>query len=545
MVAPLEILRAGIKDRALVTAETARITHITWPSGNSVNGRWLFDFRAVILSSTWLNAYAEEFWDRYESQLPFQIAGVETAGIPLVAAIVMKGVARGTPVNGFYVRKSRKREGLMKQIEGTVTNEPVILIDDIVNSGRSIGKVLAVLGDAGLRVRDVFAVMRYRDQSTYETLERDGLQIRALFTLEEFGIPLWRGSTELPRNPLERVWKFSADEPSLEYVIPKSAPISDAHRVYIGSDAGIFYALDKKTGAVAWKFRIGGHPFGKGIFSTPAVHGDTVYFGAYDGYVYALDTATGALRWKNGDAEWIGSSPALAPELGLLYIGVEFGFWKKQGGLIAIDMRTGKRRWIDRTAKFTHGSPLYIKNEQLVVVGSNDGIVYAYDAKNGEQKWQFQSGGDVKASLAYDPKRRLVLFGSYDQRLYAVDARSGAAIFSFETGAIIYSSPLVAGDTVYIGSLDKRLYAIDLDTGKARWSHVTNGRIFASPIISGGSLWIGSNDGILYELDPATGATGVMQQFSERIVNAISYDERERLLFVPTVANELYCLKRP
>ena len=103
-----------------------------------------------MLEPKWLDAYAEIFWEKYAHLYPFQVGGLETAGIPLVAAIVMKGVERGTPVNGFFMRKSRKREGLMKIIEGTLTNDPVILVDDLINTGQVFGSKLEILEDIGL-----------------------------------------------------------------------------------------------------------------------------------------------------------------------------------------------------------------------------------------------------------------------------------------------------------------------------------------------------------------------------------------------------------
>src|SRR6185436_914631 len=109
--------------------------------------------------------------------LPFQVGGMETAGIPLVAAIVMKSLERGTPVNGFYIRKSRKRQGLLKYIEGTLTNEPVILVDDLINSGTSVNKQIAILRDAGMKVSEIFVLLAFREDAAYSFLEGLNIQL--------------------------------------------------------------------------------------------------------------------------------------------------------------------------------------------------------------------------------------------------------------------------------------------------------------------------------------------------------------------------------
>lgn len=534
----------AIRARAFVKSSATRRIIRTRSNGGVAEDSWLFDFRAVLLDPVWLNTFAELFWQTYENTGPFQVCGLETTGIPLVAAIVMKGVERGTPVNGFFIRKSRKREGLMKAIEGTLTREPVILVDDLINSGNTIARQAAILGDAGVTIRDAFIVLAFRSNESYDDLLGRGKKIRALYTLADFGLPLLStAASEMPRTVFETVWRFSAPGAAFEHVVPKSAPLLDDTRVYFGADNGNFYALEQATGNIVWTFSIGKHPVGKSILSSPALHNGIVYFGAYDGTVYALDADTGVVRWMYNDADWVGSSPALAVTLGLLFIGLEFGLWKKRGGIIALDLKTGEKRWEDRTSQLTHCSPLYIPEEKMVVIGSNDGAVYAYDASTGERQWVYRTRGEVKSSLAYDTKRKLVIFGSFDTSCYALHARTGTPAFAFQTGASIYSTPLVSGDVVYVASLDKHVYALDLNTGKEKFSFVTSGRIFASPVLVEDSLIIGSNDGKMYALDPDTGALRGFFQCTERIVNKVAYNAQSNLFFVPTVANDLYCIR--
>ncbi len=540
----LEDFKRTISERVFLrSSDNVRITHAG--SGTPRETPWLFDFRAIILEPQWLNAYAEFFWEKYAHCYPFQVGGMETAGIPLVAAIVMKGVERGTPVNGFFIRKSRKREGLMKVIEGTLTDAPVILVDDLINSGGSFLKQILILDDAGKRVSHIFTILAFRSSDAYEPAHTRGIQIDWLFTLNDFGLPL-EGTTPVPtQNTFAIEWRISLPAiPAFEHIVQKSAPVIDDKNIYIGSDSGTFFAIRQDDGTIAWAFDVEKHPKGKGIFSSPALHDGVVYFGAYDGNVYALSASTGALIWKYSDADWIGSSPALDVETNTLFIGLEFGLWKKRGGIAAVDMRTGKTKWTARHPSLTHASPLYIKKESMVVIGSNDGFMYAYDANTGREKWRYQSGADIKTRAVYDSKRRIVLVPSMDSKLYALSVKDGAPLWAFQCGAGIYSNPLINGDVVYIASLDKSIYAIDVETGREKAEFATGGRIFASPILADKSLWIGSNDGKLYELDPATLQLRGDFQASERIINAIAHNPSTKRFFVPTVANELYCLKR-
>ena len=537
----IDAFKEAIRERVLVTKDDARIIS-RQPDGNAMLSRWLFDFRAVMLDPRWLDSYAEIFWERYGDRLPFQVGGMETAAIPLVAAIVMKGVARGTPVNGFYLRKSRKREGLMKQIEGTLSEHPVIIVDDLVNSGGSIRKQLEVIKDTGRRVTDAFVIVAFRNSDAYAALTAEGLALSHLFDVRDFGLPLERmRPKDEPRQLFTTIWKFPGDG-SFEHVVQKSAPVVSDGLVLFGTDSGTFYALDQKDGEIAWSFETGRHPPGKGIFSCALVHEGVAYFGAYDGNVYALDARNGEQRWTYAEADWVGSSPAIAPGHGLLYIGLEFGLFRRRGGIAAIDMRTGTRRWIAYHPSLTHGSPVYIREKDLVVIGSNNGVTYAYDAATGTERWAHQSGADIKTAPAYHAAADIVLTPSSDGTLYALRARDGTIAWAHQTGGI-YSTPRVLDGAIYLASLDKCLYRLD-EYGRIVWAHETRGRIFASPILADGSIWIGSNDGRVYEIDPMHGSTRGFHQFSERIVNAICHDPRTKRFFVPTVANELHCCER-
>jgi outer membrane protein assembly factor BamB/adenine/guanine phosphoribosyltransferase-like PRPP-binding protein len=538
---PHEDLRKAIQATVLKRAEDgAMIASVKAPGTYDA---WLFDFRALMLQPKWLNRYAEIFWQRYAGKLPFQVAGLETAGIPLVSAIVMKSVERGTPVNGFYIRKSRKRTGLMKYIEGTLTDEPVLFVDDLANSGQSIAKQVEVLRDAKVTMTEAFVLLAFRNDEAYEALKEKGVALSHLFTLRDFALPMLSSdSSDTLKQPYEVLWRHHGAAPSFSIVVQKSAPVADEKYVYFGSDDGIFRALDQRSGEVVWEFKIGPYPAGKAILSTPALHGETVYFGAYDGNTYALDANTGAKKWSYERADWVGSSPCVAPDLGLVYIGLEYGLWHKHGGIAALDARSGEEKWHQDHAGLTHGSPLYIREESLVVIGSNDGFLYAYDAQRGTERWRLRSDGAIKARPAYDPKHRLVVFGTMNGTLYGVSVHDAAIRHVFDMRVGIYSTPLVHENTIYAASIGKQLVALDAHSWRERWKHEASGRIFASPVMHNGSLWLGSNSGKLCEIDPNSGKLRSFFQVSERIVNAIASNGVR--LFVPTIANEVYCLKR-
>ena len=130
--------------------------------------------------------------------------------------------------------------------------------------------------------------------------------------------------------------------------------------VYIGSNTGVFYALNEATGAVLWQ-RLLGYTMalscgsGRGIVSTAAVANDpvsgtlTVYVGGGDGYLYALNAATGETLWRHfvvdiGTTQnegFIFGSPTIVN--GRIYLGVSSQCDNPlvRGGLKAFDQHTG------------------------------------------------------------------------------------------------------------------------------------------------------------------------------------------------------------
>ncbi|MCU1267512.1 MAG: hypothetical protein JWM21_3830 [Acidobacteria bacterium] len=73
--------------------------------------------------------------------------------------------------------------------------------------------------------------------------------------------------------------------------------------------------------------------------------------------------------------------------------------------------------------------------------------------------------------------------------------------WTFKTGDAIWSSPALAGNTVYFGSNDGFVYALNAKTGKQVWQFKTDGRVMSRPTLDGAYLYALSDDGYLYKLE--------------------------------------------
>lgn len=556
-----EKLKKIIEEKVYITADKEKISDGN--GGYRENG-FLFDFRRVLMKAETLNLVSEIFWEEYKEKYPFQIGTLEVAGIPLAIGLNQFIYNQGKKdMNTFFIRKSRKKSGLLRMIEGVIEKDKkIILVDDIINSGKSFVRQIKVLEELGYKVDEVWAILKWRDDNFYTFFNERNIKIKAIFEMNDFkNLGLKNKETkaenfEAMSYPFEVLWKFSAPNPNYYYVVPKSNPVIDEDKIYFGSDSGWFWAINQNDGSVAWKFKVGYHTKGKSIFSTPVLYKNLVIFGAYDGNLYALNKETGKKVWINFEADWIGSSPTISEKLGLGFVGLEFGLIRKRGGIMAFDLKTGKLIWKDITPSYTHSSPLYLKKTKEVVIGSNDGIVRLYDAKKGIKKWEFKtdeiseeeilagfSKKDIKNSFAYDEKLDYLAFGTTDGYTYIIKRKNGELVFKHKAEFGYYSTPVIYNHILYTSSLDKHLYAIDLITKKEIWKWNAGARIFASPKIINDKIYIGANTGRLTELSLDGKELGFIT-IAERITGVIAYNPKTKIFFLPSYANEIYALKK-
>lgn len=307
----------------------------------------------------------------------------------------------------------------------------------------------------------------------------------------------------------------------------KSTPVTapDGDVVVAGDDGYLRRVTPEKE--VRWRTQV--TTASRGVHGTPAIANGTAYIGAYDGALSAYDLATGERRWRTDIGGAIGSSPVYYN--GVCYIAVEY--FDPSGSVAAVDAATGELQWIDdRPTDHPHSTIALAREAGRLVVGSNDGICYAWTFPGLEPAWTFETGGPIKGPVAVHDGR--AIFGSWDGRVYAVHLDDGTESWSFEAQPDVMSGPAVdPGGSVYVGSHDGYLYALDGATGRERWRFRTGGYIIGSVTATPDHVLAGSYDATMYAVDAATGeeawrATGRGQATSAALVtdDAVYYAER-------------------
>ena len=537
------LLASAIRDRAILRSGHQRLIS---PSGG--NNEWLIDMRRLFMDPKLLDAAADLFWQECGGRLPFQVGGMEAAAVPLVSAIILKSLARGTPVNGFTIRKERKTYGAGSSIEGTLTDAPIVIVDDVFNSGSSLEKTRTVLEQQGRSIAFSFVLIDYQSPAGKLWQQRRAFQVIAPFNLAGFGLSIGTSESR-PLATFTNRWHFTSPDPNFFHRVPKSFPATDGKRVYFGSDCGTFWCLNAHDGSVAWQFRVNawGH---KNLWSSPALHDGKIYFGSYDGNVYCLDAENGREVWRFIGADWVGSSPALAPELNLLFIGLEFAVEGKRGSVAALRMDTGEKIWEHMTRRYTHASPAYWPERRLVACGSNDNEMFLFEAPSGVLRWRFGTKGEggekgsIRHAPAFDLKRGHVVTGCADGYIYIIDVEDGKEVWSVKTDNTIYTVPLVAHDKAYIGSTDKYLYVLDLENRRVQTKIFAASKIFGPPRLLQDRIYFGACNGMIYEIDPYTDQITGTHQLPDAVTNALTYNTANGDFYALTYVNELFAFTR-
>lgn len=277
----------------------------------------------------------------------------------------------------------------------------------------------------------------------------------------------------------------------------QSSPVVADGVVYIGSDDGKVYALHAAATPgkqVIWSQLIGGQ-----VWSSPAVSSDgsMVYVGSSNNYLYALLTSprvSNHVAWSVLTFGMIRSGPVVADNV--IYVGNE------SGGLYAVSA-DGTVLWNYPAAGFVDSNPTVTVAGGVVYFGNHNGDLYAINTA-GTLLWRYHVTTrrvDARPVVADN-----VVYIGTDSGLYAL--KPGGPSYSVRwhnpADALVVSGPVMAGGVLYAGTGastgndNGKLYALNATTGHTNWQHTIGPAIFSSPVVAGDMVFIGSEDDDLY-----------------------------------------------
>jgi polyvinyl alcohol dehydrogenase (cytochrome) len=292
----------------------------------------------------------------------------------------------------------------------------------------------------------------------------------------------------------------------------RSQPALAGGAIYVGSEDGRVFALDRATGCARWQFH-GSAEVRTGVVVSPWRAADRTakpiaYFADLVGTVYAVDAQSGSLVWRDRADAHPSSTLTATPVLydGILYVpvssleegsaGDQYDCCTFRGSVVAYEARMGKRLWqtylVDApklvgeapTGRKSYGPSgiavwdtpaidakrgmLYFAtgdNYSAPTTGMSDSII-AMDLKSGTIKWAYQAtagdawnAGCVMPGVTACPKH-------------------GGPDYDFGAATIMASTR--GGQVILAGQKSGWVYSVDADTGKLVWkTKVGRGGILA------------------------------------------------------------------
>jgi orotate phosphoribosyltransferase len=158
------------------------ITHQFYLRRLTHNGKMLF-----FLTALFFDDLARKINSGEESSR-IQLAGLETSSIPIMIGMQQYAAANKIFMNTFSIRKQRKNYGLFNLIDGIPNEDPVIIVDDIFNSGSTVSRCLDVCEyELNLKpANNIYSIIKFNSQTQKVKYKDNEMNLFSIFSLEDF-----------------------------------------------------------------------------------------------------------------------------------------------------------------------------------------------------------------------------------------------------------------------------------------------------------------------------------------------------------------------
>lgn len=287
-----------------------------------------------------------------------------------------------------------------------------------------------------------------------------------------------------------------------------TAPVVTADRAFVGTREGLV-AVDTGTRRVDWTVPLAESAFAaiddRGwISSPPAVSGERVFAGTKAGQFAAVDAATGSVEWsmtavalpdessppEDSNIPSFQGPPAIAD--GVIVV----GNWN--GRLYGFDARTGEELWQRVGAADYEPAPTVVGE---TVLATTQVDLTAHRLTDGSTRWTYREDpGSVALSAAVvDDTVHLAAGPAYESLSIVSLDRTDRSI-DWRVPGRPQTSASADRETLYLG-LYGNLVAIDRDTGRVAWEMKMESVASGPPIVTDGAVIALDERGFLYGID--------------------------------------------
>lgn len=277
--------------------------------------------------------------------------------------------------------------------------------------------------------------------------------------------------------------------------------------LYVSSGFGRLTALDAKTGAIRWQQKLDATGSG-----APLVSGGLLYLVAGDQTGWAIDIKDGRVLWQIEGIPSVGNVlGAPAPVLASEFVVFAFG----SGDVAAAFRKGGIRRWNSSVAGGRRGraaaqildvtgGPIVAGN--TIYIGNHSGRTVALEAESGERKWTAFEG----AVDTVWPAGNSVFLISDRSQLVRLDAADGSVIWAVDLPGFVkdkpgkrgpifaHYGPIMAGSRIVVASNDGYLRFFNPVDGALVHQVEVPGGATTTPVVAGQTLYVVSTKGQLH-----------------------------------------------
>lgn len=148
-----------------------------------------FDLRRTTLSPEGQHLIGNLFMEKIgELGLkPKAIGGLTMGADPVATSVAYASFLRGQPIEAFVIRKEAKKHGLGLQIEGKVQKgDPIIIIDDVLTTGKSTIKAMEIASASGLDIIAVIVLLDRMEKDGKENVGKLGKPVYSILNARDF-----------------------------------------------------------------------------------------------------------------------------------------------------------------------------------------------------------------------------------------------------------------------------------------------------------------------------------------------------------------------
>jgi outer membrane protein assembly factor BamB len=324
--------------------------------------------------------------------------------------------------------------------------------------------------------------------------------VNATASDEDFSLPSKKAFKTQDLKILAPSWTTSLKQgaPAKRYYPETNSPTIQDNTVYIGTHAGLFYAVNL-SGKILWE-----HKNTEGIASTAGVTNSSVFFTDLGGHLVCLNRGDGSLKWKkNLNTEALDKPLVIQGKIYLV---------SGERKILALSQADGHTLWKKQLnthiKKITiRGQAEIVSDQSALYVGLADGCLYKLNSANGNTLWSknlnipLSTFKDVDASVVLSGNALYV--GGYFGKFYKLSKSSGHTIWSTDVTTGV--SALVLNDLVVVSDTKGAIHGLEKTTGKPLWFTELGTSVVSTPTIFQDMIFVTVFDKNAYLLDADSG----------------------------------------